>query len=960
MALLSSLFGTALGSAARVGSEAIREARQRDALSIEEFKKNVQEKKAAFAKQQAAAQAQTEKINNIATFLKNQPGYEMLNSTELNDLALQLTQMSGDKNPISFYNETIEKGKLDLIPRVSTVTTNVPTGGMKDVGLIDGRPARAQPETKEAVVPVSSLLGKKKNDQAVQTASLLAPYRKQSFLQTALAGRNLGGLQRDALRQLGMSERQYNSMMTQQVRTPANQNTASFIVSKRPDLKPVLDRITKLDGIIFEQAGKDPNFMNPNYKVPLMIPADRDYKIGTGQFVDAGPGGVEKDEVMKTIRKGEPITMEINPFQNYLKAYGQFTTQVLPNPLALKDPKNFKVMLDIQNSTLMQFGNVAKKKEIVNMFDTLYKKNFDIITEEYTKVPVSVRNDINLTQRLEEINASYLQQTELMAAGNYAEAMKVMKETGAKINSVFLDLKPELDVANKRAKYAYINNLISGLENTDGIFARIPEEIMSMYDGLREDFEAGLEDENEDLLKDVYQRAKKIAGSLNEVKSLTMPEKEKEDLAFVESLMLQYKEQFPDKSPEEYAVAREKITADVKKKFANQKIKSDGGVFYRQVFTFTEDENGFVKQSLEAIPTEIGGITLHAGLTADDFKVARASTAKYYGNLINLGRLLRGVQRDGLLFGSMANARMIYGDTADTLRSLENFIFKTDFLGGLQNNAGYLREMNQMVTAFVGAAKDELFDDPRLSDQDLALVINYIGLLNKPGQFNLIGQENALASLIGLEKIFLKQQALNMFITKGREYGDVIRPGDFVGKDINLSKDSIARDLFLQMMRNRGLEPADFMVKGTDADGEMKGKFIGFDDDKIEKYFDDNRNTFGYSKKNKKLRNRAAYFAFDDTIKEIRTSVRYAMESASGFTYGTSNSSAKFRQTSMTPGILHSVTSDGDAVTQTRNLLIEMAIANGEPPNSLIDKLEASGRDILGVSELTLSRYEKD
>ena len=143
MALLSSLFGTALGSAARVGSEAIREARQRDALSIEEFKKNVQEKKAAFAKQQAAAQAQTEKINNIANFLKNQPGYEMLNSTELNDLALQLTQMSGDKNPISFYNETLEEGKLNLQPRVSTAVTTVPTGGMKDVGLVNGKPIEA-------------------------------------------------------------------------------------------------------------------------------------------------------------------------------------------------------------------------------------------------------------------------------------------------------------------------------------------------------------------------------------------------------------------------------------------------------------------------------------------------------------------------------------------------------------------------------------------------------------------------------------------------------------------------------------------------------------------------------------------------------------------------------------------------------------------------------------------------
>ena len=55
MAFLSSVFGTALGSAAKVGSEAIREARQRDRLTIEDFKKNVQAKKAAFTKQQAEA-----------------------------------------------------------------------------------------------------------------------------------------------------------------------------------------------------------------------------------------------------------------------------------------------------------------------------------------------------------------------------------------------------------------------------------------------------------------------------------------------------------------------------------------------------------------------------------------------------------------------------------------------------------------------------------------------------------------------------------------------------------------------------------------------------------------------------------------------------------------------------------------------------------------------------------------
>ena len=56
MALLSSVFGTALGAAAKVGSAAIRESRESDRLAKEEFKKNIQAKKEAYAKQQAAAQ----------------------------------------------------------------------------------------------------------------------------------------------------------------------------------------------------------------------------------------------------------------------------------------------------------------------------------------------------------------------------------------------------------------------------------------------------------------------------------------------------------------------------------------------------------------------------------------------------------------------------------------------------------------------------------------------------------------------------------------------------------------------------------------------------------------------------------------------------------------------------------------------------------------------------------------
>ena len=69
MALLSSVFGSALGAAAKVGSREIRESRERDRLSMEEFKQNVQKKKEAFAKQQAAAQKKAAEPNEASRAL---------------------------------------------------------------------------------------------------------------------------------------------------------------------------------------------------------------------------------------------------------------------------------------------------------------------------------------------------------------------------------------------------------------------------------------------------------------------------------------------------------------------------------------------------------------------------------------------------------------------------------------------------------------------------------------------------------------------------------------------------------------------------------------------------------------------------------------------------------------------------------------------------------------------------
>ena len=179
MALLSSVFGSALGAAAKVGSREIRESRERDRLSMEEFKQNVQKKKEAFAKQQAAAQKKAAEIDTIAKFLGGMDEYKGLNAMELNDLAIQLDGMSGDKSAIEFYTNNIKDGTLTLQPAVRKAVTQ------KDIGLVDGRPVAPQTEVEKLSLVKARRKDKKPSTVGGAPTSFLKPVRERSFLQTS-------------------------------------------------------------------------------------------------------------------------------------------------------------------------------------------------------------------------------------------------------------------------------------------------------------------------------------------------------------------------------------------------------------------------------------------------------------------------------------------------------------------------------------------------------------------------------------------------------------------------------------------------------------------------------------------------------------------------------------------------------------------------------------------------------
>ena len=72
-------------------------------------------------------------------------------------------------------------------------------------------------------------------------------------------------------------------------------------------------------------------------------------------------------------------------------------------------------------------------------------------------------------------------------------------------------------------------------------------------------------------------------------------------------------------------------------------------------------------------------------------------------------------------------------------------------------DAKALIQMRQKGIGLIAAAKDQLFNDPRLSDRDLKIVLDYVGVIESN-----IGSTQALANMYGLQIALLKDSALRM------------------------------------------------------------------------------------------------------------------------------------------------------------------------------------------------------
>lgn len=107
-------------------------------------------------------------------------------------------------------------------------------------------------------------------------------------------------------------------------------------------------------------------------------------------------------------------------------------------------------------------------------------------------------------------------------------------------------------------------------------------------------------------------------------------------------------------------------------------------------------------------------------------------------------------------FGRMAVAGSTYADIVGDLTGTNVGRAYSDYFD-IPENA----ETQRQAIELVGNAKDRLFDDPRLSDQDLALVLQYIAVLETDGLG--AGSTRAVAALQGLQMAVMKDTAMRLY-----------------------------------------------------------------------------------------------------------------------------------------------------------------------------------------------------
>lgn len=164
----------------------------------------------------------------------------------------------------------------------------------------------------------------------------------------------------------------------------------------------------------------------------------------------------------------------------------------------------------------------------------------------------------------------------------------------------------------------------------------------------------------------------------------------------------------------------------------------------------TSDENG--GQALVRVPIvkDVGGTA-----TRPRPKVESENKQKILKNNNSIGELGNAIQ----LLAKNPNGFNFIGDFI--LRTQDGIDMARSAgipIEGFDTEAAEIQTMRQNTIPLISTAKDALFEDPRLSDQDLRIVLDYVAVINDAG----IGTTRATQAMLGLMEALAIDNALRL------------------------------------------------------------------------------------------------------------------------------------------------------------------------------------------------------
>ena len=422
-----------------------------------------------------------------------------------------------------------------------------------------------------------------------------------------------------------------------------------------------------------------------------------------------------QSSVLSAIRTGQPIFKTEKGkklAQNYLTEHAAYM-------IGADGAKSGEEILAMQND-ILTFASPPEAKNFFSVYDdslqTLRTRLFgkDIKPAEYEKA-LPIFQEIMGMKRSAVANPKF--------AGD-------VKNADAYANKVF-ELAGILKVGSSDDQFAMVTSFLNDAVKHGREKSRFyTGDQLELLFKLPQQLDIAKQEGNTDMIQSIYNTLEDIVPQVPEGSDdLTDYDKKVRDLTEV------FIARNPSIDPKKAELrAKEQVNAFT--------FRSSDGQFYRI------GPNG----NLQRIDMESP-----MGIPEPRYKVKSENNKKNKANInimFSLGEQLQ-------LLNKQPNGYNIIGDfilrTGDIFDMANSLIGSNLEIG--DNAVAEIQRLRQLSKPLISRAKDALFEDPRLSDQDLRIVLDYVAIINDAG----IGSTRATAALLGLTEAISTDYAMRMY-----------------------------------------------------------------------------------------------------------------------------------------------------------------------------------------------------